>query len=94
MNQTLTVLAGASYILESAGNAAELRPPLTVSVFPGSGGTAVVETRTAQTGTWRAVANGALAGTLAAPASDVLLGPVQALRFTAALADAVVEIAR
>ncbi len=68
--------------------------PLTVAVSPGAGGTVTVEYQVAQGGAWRAVAEGNLAGTLSAAASDVLLGPVFALRFTAATAAATVEVAQ
>ena len=75
-----------------------LRPnlvsPLTVAVSPGSGGTVTVEYQVAQGGAWRTVTDGNLAGALAAAASDVLVGPVFALRAAAATAAATVEIAQ
>lgn len=92
--ETLTVAVGTPQVFQTPVAARSLAAPLTIAVSPGSGGTVTVEYQVAQGGAWRAVADGNLAGTLAAAASDVLVGPVFALRFTAATAAATVEIAQ
>jgi len=91
---TLTVSPGTPQTYSSPVAARALPVPMTVAVTPGSGGTVTVEYQVANGGAWRAVDAGNLAGTLAAAASDVLIGPVFALRFTAATAAATVEIAQ
>lgn len=62
---------------------------MTVAVSPL--GTATVDFRLTPTGAWRAI-SGALAGTLSASAIDTLTAPYQAVRITAATANATVEI--
>ncbi len=93
MNKTLSVGIGATVIYESAGPEMCLPVPLTVAVYPGSGGTVVVNQRVAATGEWKAISDGYLTGTLSANATAVLDGPIQALKFTAATAAATIEIA-
>ena len=64
--------------------------PLTVTAVPGGGGTINVETKThPDSSTWVAWPGGAVAVTT----QDQLLSPVAALRFTAAVATATVEVA-
>lgn len=89
----ISVAAGTASTVESADSLALFPPPITVAITPGNGGTVTVEFRVTRGGAWRPVADGVLAGTLSAAASDVLLGPVEGLRFTAATADAVIEVA-
>lgn len=93
MNKVLTIAAGASVIYESAGAEACLPVPLSVAVYPGSGGSVTVQQRVAAAGVWKNVSAGLLAGTLSSDKTDVLDGFVQALKFTAATAAATVELA-
>lgn len=92
MNKTLSVSIAAKVIYESAGPEVCLPVPLTVAVYPGSGGSVTVRQRIAATGTWKA-ATDALAGTLAADTVTVIDGAINALEFTAATAAATVELA-
>ncbi len=64
--------------------------PLTIRAAPGSGGTMLVEYRISPTGDFVAWP----AGTVSAATICNLNGPVEALKFTAAVADGVVEIAQ
>ena len=66
--------------------------PTTVKVVPA--GTCVVAVKIAATGAYVDVADGLLTGALAAAATDVLMGPAHALRFTATTDAAVVEISQ
>lgn len=92
MNQVLPVAIDASAVYESAGPDACLPVPLTVAVYPESGGSVTVEQRIAATGEWKP-ATGDLAGTISADLTTVLDGPISGLKFTAALAAASIEIA-
>lgn len=98
MTAVYHVSAGAVVTVESDSGGqlpyTSLPFPLTVAVYPDSGGSVTVEQRIAPGGDWKAVADGPLAGTLSADAVDVLQGPVHGLRFTAAVAAATVEIAQ
>ncbi len=72
--------------------------PMTITALPGAGGTIAVEVSTSPNAvdadaslpaaTWRAWA----LGTVAAAASDTLLGPISALRLTAATQAGRVEV--
>ena len=64
--------------------------PATLAAIPGSGGTLLVEYQLAADGAWTAWP----AGAAATKTVYVLTGPVYALRFTAAVADGVVEMAQ
>lgn len=90
----MTVQPGTPYVFASPVAGQPLAVPLTITVIPGGGGSVTVETQTANGGSWVAVAAGLLAGALAATQTDVLLGPVFGLRFTAATTTATVEIAQ
>ena len=92
MNKVVTVAAGMSWAFEAPGDAVSLPAPLTVAVHP-NGGAVTVETMTAQGGTWLAVADGKLVGSLSASVADILIGPVYAVRFTSTGGNATVELA-
>jgi len=92
MNKKLSVGIGATVIYESAGPEMCLPVPLTVAVYPGSGGTVTVRQRIAATGAWKAATEG-LAGTIAADITTVIDGYINGLEFTAATAAATIEIA-
>ncbi len=90
MNTKYTVTPSSPLVFELGGPTGALHVPLTIGVTPS--GTATVDFRLTPTGAWRAI-TGALAGTLSASAIDTLTVPYQALRITAATANAVVEFA-
>lgn len=92
MNKTLSVGSGVSVIYESAGPEMCLPVPLTVAVYPGSGGTVTVQQRIAAMGAWKNATEG-LAGTIAADLTVVIDGHINALKFTAATAAATIELA-
>jgi hypothetical protein len=92
LNQVLTVATDAPVVYESAGPDQCLPRPLTVAVYPESGGTVTVEQRIAATGEWKP-ATGNLAGTISADLTTVLDGAISGLKFTAAVAAASIEIA-
>lgn len=92
MNKTLSVGIGATVIYESAGPEMCLPVPLTVAVYPGSGGTVTVQQRISATGTWKNATEG-LAGTISADLTTVIDGYISGLKFTAATAAATVELA-
>ena len=87
--QTLTVTVGSPVII-AADSRRSLIIPATVRATPGSGGTLLVEYRVSAEGAFVAWP----AGTVSSVAIYVLTGPVQALRFTAATAHGMVEIAQ
>jgi hypothetical protein len=73
-----------------------ISPPITVTAIPGGGGTLNVQYTTSPadvvesgSATWLDWAGGAVA----VAASDILLGPVTAIRGVAATADATLEVA-
>ncbi len=65
----------------------------TITIIIAGGATATVSTRTAEGGTAVAVADGNLAGTIAASVSDVVEGSIHSFDVTAAVATVTVEIA-
>lgn len=69
-----------------------LSVPTTITVNP-NGGTVTVSIKTAVGGTYNAVGSGNLTGNITAVKSDVLVGPVNAVKFTAATQTATIEIA-
>jgi hypothetical protein len=86
--QLFTIVVGSPQTLE----AAEFSIPYPATVFanPGSGGTLLVEYRISPAGSWIAWPD----GTVAVDTVYLLNGPVEALRFTALLADGTVEVAQ
>jgi hypothetical protein len=66
--------------------------PLTLAAVPGDGGTLKIETQTAPGGAWFVWPEG-VAGVVSDATQAVLEAKVHAMRFTAATADGVVEIA-
>jgi len=93
--EILTIPAGTSavYELVSVGPYVRLPVPLTIMVNPNSG-TVTVSVKVTPEGTYQAVADGNLAGNITAVKMDVLTGPVNAIKFTAATQTATVEIAQ
>lgn len=87
-NQTITVAVGTPATIGRTNYT--LPYPLTVTVVPGAGGTLLVEYQVATDGAWQAWPGAAAATTT----TYLLTGPVRALRFTAAVADGTVEVAR
>jgi len=83
---TVTTAAAVTYTAEQE----TLPYPLTLRAVPGSGGTLLVEYRVSPTGDWVAWP----AGTVSSATVYQLNGPVEALRFTAAVANGVVEVAQ
>jgi hypothetical protein len=88
ITQLFTVAVGTPVTLEAAQYS--IPYPLTVHAVPGVGGTILVEYRITPTGSFVAWP----AGTVAASTISKLNGPVEALRFTAAVADGVVGVAQ
>ncbi|MBK8184801.1 MAG: hypothetical protein IPK63_18740 [Candidatus Competibacteraceae bacterium] len=88
----LTVLSGSSEVHEASGSIV-LDVPMTITVNP-NGGTVTVSVKTSVGGTYQAVADGNLSGNITAVKMDVLKGPVNAIKFTAATQTATVEIAQ
>ncbi len=86
--QLITVVVGSPQTLE----AAEFSIPYPATIFanPGAGGTLLVEYRISPDGTWIAWP----AGTVTEDTVYLLNGPVEGLRFTALVADGVVELAQ
>lgn len=90
MNQRISIAAGTAHILSSPSPALSLPFPLTLTARPGSGGTLNVEFQTVFGGDWSAWDHGAVTASV----TDLMMGPVYALRFTAATQPAVMEIAQ
>lgn len=92
--QLITVVVGSPKILMGAETSEEaqftLPYPLTIKATPGAGGTLLVEYRITPTGAFSAWPS----GTVAAATVMKLNGPVEGLRFTAAVADGVCEVAQ
>lgn len=88
MTQRLTVSTAAPEVADAGGYS--LPFPLTLTALPGSGGTLLVEYQTAGNGVWTAWPDGMVSAKTVA----VLNGPVYALRFTAAVANGIVEVAQ
>lgn len=89
----VSVVVGAPVTLTSSGsnyiNSGAFEIPCTVVVIPGGGGgTLLVEYQVVPAGSW----TNWPAGTVSDKTIYILSGPVNALRFTAAVADGVVEI--
>lgn len=59
-----------------------------------NGGTVTVSVKVTSGGTYQAVADGNLSGNITAVKMDVLKGPVNAIKFTAASATATIEISQ
>ena len=78
----------ATPVIESSGGDWTVNIPMTVAAVPGAGGTLAVEYQVVEDGSWTAWPD----GTVSAKTISVLNGPVYALRFTAAVANGVVEI--
>jgi hypothetical protein len=86
--QSFTIAVGTPQTLEAAQYS--IPYPLTLRATPGVGGTLLVEYRISATGEFSSWP----AGTVAAATTYVLNGPVEALRFTAGVADGVIEVAQ
>lgn len=88
----VSVVVGAPVTLTSNGsnyvNSGAFEIPCTVVAIPGGGGTLLVEYQVVPTGSW----TNWPAGAVSAKTIYLLSGPVNALRFTAAVADGTVEI--
>lgn len=94
-SKVLTIPAGtsATYELSSSGLYVTPAVPLTIMVNP-NGGTVTVSVKVTSGGTYQAVADGNLSGNITAVKMDVLKGPVNAIKFTAATQTATIEIAQ
>lgn len=88
ITQRLTGAVGTPLVLEAAQYS--IPYPLTLCVKPGAGGTLLVEYRISPGGDFVAWP----AGTVSAATVQVLTGPVEALRFTAGVADGTIEVAQ
>ena len=86
--QIVAVAVGDPQTLEAAQYS--IPYPLTLKATPGAGGTLLVEYRISSVGDFVAWP----AGTVSASTIYVLRGPVEALRFTAAVADGTCEVAQ
>lgn len=86
--QLFTIIVGTPQTLDAAQYS--IPYPLTLRATPGVGGTLLVEYRISPTGDFVAWP----AGTVAAATTYVLNGPVEGLRFTAGVADGLVECAQ
>lgn len=86
--QLFSIVVGAPQTLEAAEFS--IPYPLVIGAIPGASGTLLVEYRLTPTGTWIAWPP----GTVSATTLYKLTGPVEALRFTAAVANGVVEVAQ
>lgn len=90
--RSITVTVATPVVLTSGGDSTQgpwsLEVPMTVVAIPGGGGTILVEYQVVKDGSWTNWPDGAVG----AKTVSVLGGPVYALRFTAAAADATVEI--
>lgn len=89
ITQKLTVATAAPSVVD--GNGYSIPFPVTISALPGGGGTLKVEYQVATDGSWQLWPAGT-AGVVESATTMLLTGPVNALRFTAAAADGVVEI--
>lgn len=89
--QLITVVVGSPQTLEAAGFTVPY--PITLHITPGSGGSVTVEQRGSATGTFHNIpVPTATPGVFSAYDVVRLDGGVEALKFTAAVADGVVEI--
>lgn len=88
ITQRVTVNTDAAVTLDGDGYSIPF--PITVVALPGGGGTMLVEYQAAQGGAWTAWPDGAVS----AKTVGILNGPVYALRFTAAVANGIVEVAQ
>ena len=93
----LTIPAGTSKIFyPPTRNYATTTNPqahMLLGVTPGAGGTLTLEVQITPGGAWRPITSGQLAGAVAVALMDIMLFTPHALRFTAAVAAAIVEIA-
>lgn len=88
ITQRITVLTSEPTTLD--GDGYSIPYPLTLVALPGGGGTLLVEYQVAQGGAWTAWPE----GTVSEKTISALNGPVHALRFTAAVANGMVEVAQ
>lgn len=88
ITQRITVETATPVVLDGDGYSMPF--PLVITAVPSGGGTLLVERQTAQGGAWTAWP----AGAVAAKTTQVLNGPSYALRFTAAVAAGIMEIAQ
>lgn len=88
ITQRITVNTDAAVTLD--GDGYSIPWPVNLTVLPGSGGTILVEWQNAHGGSWTAWPH----GTVSAKTVGILNGPVYALRFTAAVANGIVEVAQ
>lgn len=86
----LTVVAGTPQVFVANGGGNSIPFPATIKVTPGSGGTLLVEYRISPTGDFTAWP----AGTVSVTTTMKLDGPVEAIRFTAAVANGTCEVAQ
>ena len=90
--RSITVTAATPVVLTSGGDSTHdhvsLAFPATIAAIPGAGGTILVEYQLVKDGSWTNWPDGAVG----AKTISVLGGPVYALRFTAAVDTATVEI--
>lgn len=88
ITQRVTVTTDSAVTLD--GDGYSIPWPVNILALPGSGGTILVEWQMAAGGAWTAWPYGAVS----TKTQDLLQGPVYALRFTAAIANGIVEIAQ
>ena len=88
ITQLFTIVVGTPEVLEAAQYSIPF--PLTIRAAPGVGGTMLVEYRISPTGDFVAWP----AGTVSSATIYNLNGPVEALRFVAAVSNGVAEIAQ
>ena len=86
--RSITVTTATPIVL-TAGDSNSIEVPFTIGAIPGAGGTLAVEFQIVKDSTtWFAWTP----GTVSAATADLLMGPVYAVRFTAAIANGVVEV--
>lgn len=90
--RSITVTPTTAVVLTSGGSASRgpfsLGIPATIAAIPGAGGTILIEYQLVKDGSWTNWPDGAVA----AKTISVLGGPVYALRLTADVSDATVEV--
>ncbi len=84
---TVTIATPVTFDSGSGGDC-RINSPMTVAAVPGSGGNLLVEYQVVEDGSWTEWPH----GTVTAKTINVLSAPVYALRFTAGVADGVIEL--
>jgi hypothetical protein len=90
ISQVFLVAAGSPLVVGSGDDAIPIPFPAVVEARPGSGGTLLVETRVTADGSWSPWDGGAVSAVMA----YALNAPVNALRFTAAVANGSVGVSQ